>query len=98
MTQPLPRPTATPIEAPAADPIKERRQRAREAGFDTYDEERDGGALFEAAIEAAIETATRVRIDPLVVSRAAFEAGIDPGALGEALPIALRLLGLEVQA
>lgn len=95
MTQPLPRPTATPIEAPAADPIRERRQRAREAAYDAME---IGDSIEAKAIEDAIEIATRVRIDPLVVSRAAFEAGIDPGALGEALPIALRLLGLEVQA
>jgi hypothetical protein len=72
--------------------ISDRRQRAREAGQDHYDPDRDGGALFAECLETAIETATRVRITPEAV-----EAYIgSPGRIDVAFAAFLSALGFEV--
>lgn len=73
--------------------LEERRQRAREAGRDAYDAERDGGAIFEDALEAAIEAATRVRITLELL------AAMDPGVGNREtrLIAAFRAAGFEVE-
>lgn len=68
---PIGTPRVTSISRGALDllhgnvsPLGDRRQRAREAAHDSYDAERDGGAIFAESVEAAIETATRVQVTP----------------------------------
>jgi hypothetical protein len=78
----------------------DRRQRAREAGLDAI----DGGGQLPAGdvLEAAIETATRVRITP-EVERALYEelAAATPGehhaAARAGLAAAFRAAGFEVE-
>lgn len=80
-------------------PIDARRQRAREAGLDAA---ADDGSEFDWGdkLDAAIETATRVRIDDEIV-RAALEAvSAGPAAFGRyhtAVKAAFKAAGFEVE-
>lgn len=97
MTQPVSMSAApVPEDTGPGETVAERRQRAREAG---YDASLDNSLNVDpvGAVEAAIEVATRVRLDGFIISAAAHEAGVPPGVVAASLPAALRLLGLEVE-
>lgn len=90
-------------DQPYVSALDGRRQRAREAGQDRYDPDRDGGAIFAACLDDAIETATRVQITPevLAAARAAWRAARgswteDPGPR-EWVAAAFRAAGFEVE-
>lgn len=77
--------------------LDERRQRAREAGYDEGTDSR-----FAEGIDAAIEAATRVRLDADIESAAYRElASAAPGrhhsAVKRALTAAFRAAGFEVE-
>lgn len=79
--------------------LDERRQRAREAYWDNGGRYNDPDGHPEGA-EAAIETATRVRITPEIAEAACTQAGIGPGNIKRMLPIiaaAFRAAGFEVE-
>lgn len=77
-------------------PLEERRQRAREAGWDAYDPSRSGAVL--ASVNAAIETATRVQVTPEVMAatRDAFEDHYG-GSVKPIIEAVLRAAGFEVE-
>jgi hypothetical protein len=71
--------------------LDDRRQRAREAGCDAVDPLGPGPNMH--AVEAAIETATRVRITP-----EAIRAYVDtPGRIDVAMTAFLTALGFKVE-
>lgn len=59
-----------------SNPLDERRQRAREAA---HDENGDPYRVDRYAVEAAIETATRVKIDDEIIQ--AVRPGVEPGSV-----------------
>lgn len=76
-----------------ADPVADRRQRAREAGHDHLTD-------YDAApgIEAAIETATRVKVTPEITKAArAVNPWIMQGEAREVVAAAFRAAGFEVE-
>lgn len=75
--------------------LEERRQRAREAGQDAWDQE----APVPEVIEAAIETAIRMKITPEVVeaAQANWPQMTPNGWLEQALERAFRAAGFEVE-
>jgi transketolase len=76
-------------------PLDDRRQRAREAGWDaTAGWSQESTA---AAIEAAIETATRVQVTPEAVRAFESEACLDEIDTRRGLTAALTELGFEVE-
>lgn len=83
----------------ASAPVLDRRQRAREAGWDaTVGWSQESTA---AAIEAAIETATRVRVTVESIRamlREVDHIGVNNGGIGAGVAAALRELGFEVEA
>jgi hypothetical protein len=80
-------------ERPATVALVGRRQRAREAYWDT----REGSEV--SAVETAIETATRVRIDEEMIAAAAEFAAAPGSAKGvyRMLAAAFRAAGFEVE-
>jgi hypothetical protein len=82
-------------EPPGAEALAERRQRAREAGQDRYDPDRDGGAIFADCLDEAIETATRVRITDEIMSAAVRASSIV--LTKDALAAAFAAAGFEVE-
>ena len=76
--------------------LDDRRQRAREAAWDM-----DANATGNERLEAAIETATRVRVTPEMITSACAASGLYENMYGkpmkEALAAALRTAGFEVE-
>ena len=77
--------------------IEDRRQRAREAAYDAVSRA-PGYYQTRAAIEAAIETTTRVQITPEAVEAFDVErnGSTDAGDIQAGLAAALTALGFEV--
>jgi hypothetical protein len=85
-----------------SSPLDDRRQRAREAYADKSPLPVAGGVMPQAAeamaaIEEAIETATRVRITPGIVEAAAATGRGFGFALPMAIEAAFRAAGFEVE-
>lgn len=76
------------------DPLADRRQRAREAGHDLAGPSIVGDNV--AAIEAAIETATRVQVTEEILARARQESP-DGFIAVRAVIAAFRAAGFEVE-
>lgn len=85
-----------------AEVLAERRQRAHEAGQDRYDPERDGGAIFAACLDEAIEIATRVQITDEVLAAAEAATGVtihdyDVDEMHRVLAAAFAAAGFEIE-
>lgn len=72
--------------------LLDRRQRAREAYWDDM----RGRSLRTEGIEAAIETATRVKVTPEIIE-AARAAGEETWSMSEIIAAAFRTAGFEVE-
>lgn len=81
----------------------DRVQRAREAFWDHYDPERDGGAILANSLDDALDTATRVRLDDDIIAAAREElrrqafGWLDLRASRVIIAAAFRAAGFEVE-
>lgn len=83
----------------AAAELADRRQRAREAALDGIADPTNYSMTVSKAVDAAIETATRVRVTPEIIEAAQGEwPQMTPaGWLGTAIEAAFRAAGFEVE-
>jgi len=80
--------------------LEDRRQRAREAGLDGIADPTKYSMTVAKAVNAAIETATRVRITPEMIDVATQKPGAGRGptmTMRERLERALTAAGFEVE-
>lgn len=78
-----------------ADPVVDRRQRAREAYWDARTD--GNGMIAPDAVAEAIETATRVKLTPEVAEAFLAAPGDDPDDIWGPLRAAFRAAGFEVE-